>query len=158
VILAAGMLPPLVAPLLQGALRVGLMMLLFVRGGLLAFIGGAEYLYIEKHIAFLRQLEDLKERAPTTEPAEYVRGFARIVEGLEALQPPSPKWADLNADTVRDLRRRLELIQLSTRPSPETLERMNVEWYAIEERFQRMLRARGRFWAGWPRFSSRADR
>lgn len=156
-IFAIGMLPSSVAPWLQGAMWLTLMELFFVRGGLLAIVGGAEDPFTEQYVALLRRVADLKQRAPTTEPAEYVAEFATVIEGFEALRAPTTELADLNADTIRELHRRLALMKLSPRPSSDTFERMTSEWAEIERRLQRVLKSRSRFWAGWPRLFSGWD-
>lgn len=155
-IVGVGIFPPSAALWLRGAICAAVILLVLTRRGLLS-IEEVEYSFIEQYDELLRQMADLKRRTPMLEAADHVAAFANIVELLEALEAPSTEWADLKADTVRELRRRLVLMRLSMQPPTETLERANAEWSEIEQRFQRMVKARSNFWAGWPRFFAGSD-
>jgi hypothetical protein len=157
-IVAVGLVAPSLAPWLQVAIWISVVEILFVRGGLLSVVGRSEDSFLERHMELIGQIAQLKSRAQSTDPAEYTAKFAAIIEGLRALKPPSSKLAELNADTIRELERRLVLLKLSTRPAPEVFERMDTEWSRIESRRRRALESMGRFWAGWPEILSRPGR
>ncbi len=150
-ILVAGLLPAPLAALLQGALWVGFTLFMLTRGEeALSVVRGAEYAYIESYSGLLRQIADLKRGASNSEPVAYVADFERVIEELEALGAPSEDWADLKADAIRELRRRLVMMRLGARPSPETMDAANTAWADIERRFALMLKAKTGFWAGLP--------
>jgi hypothetical protein len=149
-ILAAGILPGPFGALLQGSLWIGLTWFILVRTEALSVVRGAEYAFIETYDGLLKEIADLKRGAPSSEPAAYVADFERVIEQLEALQAPSEDWADLKADATRELRRRLVMMRLGSRPSPETMDAANAAWTEIERRFALMLEAKTGFWAGLP--------
>jgi hypothetical protein len=147
-ILAAGLLPAPLGALLQGALWIGFTAFILMRGERLSGIRGAEYAFIEHYNGILQQIAALKRDALSHEPSAYVAEFERAIEGLEALEPPSADWDDLKTDTARELRRRLVMMRLGARPSPETMDAANASWDDVEGRYRRMLKEKARFWAG----------
>lgn len=153
-ILMAGLLPGPLAAFLQGALWLGFTWFVLTRGEeAFSALRGAEYAYIESYSGLLRQIPDLKRGASNSEPVAYVADFERIVQELEALEAPSQEWADLKGDATRELRRRLVIMRLGARPSPETMVNADTAWADIERRFALTLKAKARFWAGLPRRS-----
>jgi hypothetical protein len=154
-IIAAGTLAAPFAALLQGALWIGISLFMLTRGEGLSSVGPAEYVFIETYSRLLRQIADLKRGALSHEPAAYVADYERVIEDLEALEAPSEDWANLKADATQELRRRLVMMRLGSRPSSETMEVANAAWSDIEHRFERMLKAKTGFWAGLPQRRSR---
>ena len=152
-IIAAGLLPAPFTALLRGSLWVGFTLFLLTRGEALSVVTGAEYAYLDTYSGLLRQIADLKRGALRSEPAAYVADFERVIEELEALEPPSEGWVDLKADTTRELRRRLVMMRLGAPASPETMNAANAAWTDIERRFDLMLKTKTGFWAGLPRRS-----
>lgn len=149
-ILAAGIPPGPLCALLQGSLWIGFTWFILVRTEALSVVRGAEYAFIETYDGLLKEIADLKRGALSSEPAAYVADFERVIEELEALKAPSEDWADLKSDATRELRRRLVMMRLGTRPSPETMDAANAAWTEIERRFALMLEAKTGFWAGLP--------
>ena len=109
-------------------------------------------------MGLLREIADLKRNALSTETAAYVADFERVIKELEALEPPSADWVNLKADATRELRRRLAMMKLGTRPSSGTMDAVNAAWSAVEQRFELMLKDKTSFWARLPRFISRESR
>jgi hypothetical protein len=149
-ILAAGILPGPFGALLQGSLWIGFTWLILIRTEALSVARGAEYAFIETYDGRLKEIADLKPGALGSEPADFVADFERVIEELEALKAPSEDWADLKSDATRELRRRLVMMRLGTRPSRETMDAANAAWAEIERRFALMLKAKTGFWAGLP--------
>ncbi len=156
-ILAAGVLQPPFTPWLQGALGTALLWFVLTGGVRLSVIPGEEYEFIEKYLAVSRRIPDLRRTVLRTDPAAFVSEFEAVVDGLAAIRAPSVEWADLQADAVRALRRRLVLMKLGAEPPSGTLARARAEWSAIDGRFQRIVKSRNRFWAGFPLLTSRPE-
>src|SRR5262245_37933335 len=110
------MLPAPAGPLLQGILWLGFTAFILSRGDRLSGIRGAEHAFVESYDGILQQVAALKRDALSNEPSAYVAEFERAIEALEALDPPSADWADLRADTTRELRRRLVMMRLGAHP------------------------------------------
>ncbi len=154
-IFAVSLLPWPVAPVAAGGVWVVLTLLVLTRSEALAAVSDTEYAFIRRYAALLARIAELKGAAFTMEPASYVAEFEQLTNAFERLDAPSSEWTELRAETVRELRRRATIMRLGSRPAPDTMDRANEAWAAVETRFEQLFGARKRFWAPRPRPSPR---
>lgn len=149
-ILLAGFLPWPVAPWIQAGVWGALLLVFLTRTELVAVMPPEEYRFVAAYIATLRRLGRLKERALEMDPTDNVTEFESALRSLERLSAPGD-WGDLQADTVRELERRLAMMRLlHAKPSSGTLGVAEAQWLEVMQRFRRRLREKAAFWRGWP--------
>ena len=155
-ILIAGLLPYPVGQVIQAGLWGMILLVLLTRSELVAVLAPAEYQFVERYFEILRGLARLGQRARQTDSAAYVVKFSNAIVALEPLDAPGD-WAQLQADTVRELNRRLTRMRLLEMPTSEDERIAEDRWLAIENRFQGMLKTKANFWTGWPHPTRRSD-
>jgi hypothetical protein len=155
-ILAAGLLPVAISPWIRGGLWGGAMLVFLTKTERFAAIPPAECRFVEDYVRVLRSLRRLKERALETDPATHISRYESAVASLERIEAPGD-WAQLQADTVGELNRRLVMMKLLVRPSVDVQRAGEARWLEIEGRFDAMIKRKAGFWSGWPPSAPRSD-
>ena len=149
-LLAAGLLPGFVRPWAQAAIWGAALVVVLTRNDSISTLTREDATFVERYDGHLKRMADLKSRALSTEPAAYVAQLEKIVAAIETLEAPSREWANLKAQTVAELRRRLAMMRFGQAPSTEDLNHAEERWSTIEREFRRILRAKSRFRKHWP--------
>jgi hypothetical protein len=153
VILLAGLLPWPMAGFIQAAVWGAVLWVLLLRTELVVVMSPKEYRFVSDYIEILRRFGRLKARALEIDSTAHVAEYESAVRSLVRLEAPAD-WAQLQADTVRELERRLTMMKLlHAKPADETLRVAEAQWREIMQRFRRMHKAKAGFWRGWPRLS-----
>ena len=147
-ILLAGLLPWPLRGLTQAGAWGATLWVLLVRTELVVAMPAAEYRFVSAYIASLGRLGRLKGRALEVDPTTLVAEYEAAIRSIERLEAPAD-WTQLQADTVRELERRLAMMKLLHAPPPaDTLRVAEAQWREVMQRFRRMREAKSGFWRG----------
>jgi hypothetical protein len=133
---------------LQAAVVGAITVVIIVRNEPLWAMRVSDRRFVDAFAAIRLELRDLRERIGALSSSEYARQFAAITERLARLRPPCADFAALQADTVADLRLRLD--RLSGKVSNESVDLAARRWDALEARFAELVRNKTSFWLLWP--------
>lgn len=154
--LIAGVLPNPAQALARGAIWLITTWVFLFRPDLVGVISRQEYDYIDAYSSILRRIGERKRSSRRPDAEASLQAFESDVKAMRALKAPFA-WSRVQADTVRELERRLTVMKARTLRSPEDLKPFDDRWRDVGQLFRDTLKARAGFWTGWPHLFRRYD-
>jgi hypothetical protein len=154
-ILVATLLPNPPRGLVQAGIWDLVLWVFMFRQELVGVMSRQEYDYVDAHSSILRRIGQRK-RSSRPDPDSSLHAYESDVKAMRALKAPFA-WSKVQADTVRELERRLTVMKARTLRSPEDLKPFDDRWHEVGQLFRDTLKARAGFWTGWPHLFRRYD-
>jgi hypothetical protein len=150
VILTASLFGRPITIWVQTGIWVAVMIVLLIRNDWISVVSRSEYQFVTEYLHILRRVSQIKRRALERDSTESVKEYERIIDALDSLNAPA-EWVVVKQQTVRELRRRLNIIKLlTTDPHASTVRYGDDRWQEIQDAYRRMFRRQTGFWRGWP--------